>query len=82
MDFDGPDQQVRIVGTPIIDFVVSHNLVFGLLQFHHLAELVRLTSLAFADDLRRRLEQAENLAIGMGVAAPDARSGLLDDLPD
>src|SRR5271169_5829398 len=52
MGFDGSDQQVRIAGTLIVDFVVGHDLVFGLLQFHHLAELVRLAGLAFADDLR------------------------------
>jgi hypothetical protein len=50
MDFDGPDQQVRIAGTLLVDFVVGHDLVFGLLQFHHLAELVRLAGLAFADE--------------------------------
>jgi hypothetical protein len=30
MDFDGPDQQVRIAGTLMVDFVVGHDLVFGL----------------------------------------------------
>jgi hypothetical protein len=30
----------------------------------------------------RGLEQAENLAVGAGVAAQDARSGLLHHLPD
>src|SRR5215475_12651205 len=82
MGFDGSDQQVRIAGTPIVDFVVGHNLILGLLQFHHLAEFVWLAGLAFADDLRRGLEQAENLAVGARVAAQDARSGLLHNLPD
>ncbi len=27
MGFDGSDQQVRIAGTPIVDFVVGHNLI-------------------------------------------------------
>src|SRR5271168_1308864 len=27
MGFDGSDQQVRIAGTPIVDFVVGHNLL-------------------------------------------------------
>src|SRR5271170_7801592 len=77
MGFDGSDQQVRIAGTPIVDFVVGHNLIFGLLQFHHLAEFVWLAGFSFADDFRRGLEQAENLAVGARVAAQDARSGLL-----
>src|ERR1700687_2420600 len=46
MGFDGPDQQVRIAGTPIVDFVVGHNLVFGLPRLSHFAEFGRLASLA------------------------------------
>jgi hypothetical protein len=82
MGFDGSDQQVRIAGTSIVDFVVGHNLIFGLLQFHHLAEFVWLAGFSLADDFRRGLEQAENLAVGARVAAQDARSGLLHHLPD
>jgi hypothetical protein len=62
MDFDGGNQQVRIVGPLIKHFVVGHNLVFGLLQFHHLAELIGLAGLALANNFSRRLGQAENLA--------------------
>src|SRR5256885_1151360 len=29
--FDGRDQQIRIIGSPIVDFVVDHNMVFGFL---------------------------------------------------
>src|SRR6202162_5793004 len=66
----------------IIDLVVDHDLVLGLLQLHHLAELVRLAGLAFANDLRRWLEQAEDLALGVGVAAENTRSRLLHHLFD
>jgi hypothetical protein len=79
---DGRNQQVRIAWTPIIDFKVDHDLVLGLLQLHHLAELVRLAGLAFANDLRRWLEQAEDLAFGVCIAAEDARSRLLHHLLD
>jgi len=57
MGFDGADQQIRVAGPPIVDFVGGDDLVFGLLQFHHLAEFGRLAGLAFADDFRRWLEQ-------------------------
>src|SRR5258705_917484 len=53
MHLDGGYQQVRIARTPIIDLVVDHDLVLGLLQLHHLAELVPLAGLALANDLRR-----------------------------
>jgi len=43
----------------------------SLLQFHHLAEFVRLTGFSFADDFCRGLEQAENLAVGVRVAETD-----------
>src|SRR6267378_8272914 len=62
MRLDGGNQQVRIARTPIIDLIVDHDLVLGLLQLHNLAELVRLAGLAFANELRRWLEQAEDLA--------------------
>src|SRR5712671_7159948 len=51
-----------IAWTVIVDCVVGYDLVFGLLQFHHLAELVRLASLAFADHFRCRLEQARAMS--------------------
>jgi hypothetical protein len=41
--------------------VINDNLVFRLLQLHHLAELVRLAGFALANDFRRRLKQAEEL---------------------
>src|SRR6202167_1530639 len=82
MHLDGGYQQVRIARTPIIDLVVDHDLVLGLLQLHHLAELVRFAGLAFANDLRRWLEQAEYLAFGVCVAAEDTRSRLLHHLLD
>src|SRR4029434_5881261 len=45
-------------------------------------ELVRLAGLALANDLGRWLEQAEDLAFGMCVAAEDARPRLLHHLLD
>src|SRR6202166_1445839 len=66
----------------IIDLVVDHDLVLGLLQLHHLAELVRLAGLTFANDLRRWLEQAEEFAFGVCVTAEDTRSRLLHHLLD
>ena len=41
--------------------VVDHDLILGLLQLHHLAELVQLAGVAFANDLGRSLEQTEDL---------------------
>src|SRR6202162_6024206 len=66
----------------IIDLVIDHDLVLGLLQLHHLAELVRLAGLALANDLRRWLEHAEELAFGVRVAAEDTRPRLLHHLLD
>jgi hypothetical protein len=82
MRVDSGNQQVGIAGTPVVDLVINYDLVLGLLQLHHLAELVRLAGFALANDLGRRLEQAENLAFGMRVAAEDARSRLFHDLLD
>src|SRR5271166_2530643 len=67
MRLDRRDQQVGMVGTPVVHLVVDDDLVLGLLELDHLAELVGLGRLAFADDLRRRLEQAEKLAFGSGT---------------
>jgi hypothetical protein len=52
MRFNSGNQQIRIVGSPSVDLIIDHNLVFGFLQFDHLAELVGLCCFAFADDLR------------------------------
>src|ERR1700674_2070446 len=82
MGFDGVDQQIRVAGPPTVDFVGGDDLVFGLLQLHHLAEFGRLAGLAFADDFRRWLEQADDLAFAAGVAAEDAGPGLLHHLAD
>ncbi len=81
MDFDGRNQQVGIIGSLRIDFVVDHDLVFRFLQLHHLAELVGLARLALANDLRRGLEKAQKLAFSSRVAVEDARFGLSNDLP-
>jgi hypothetical protein len=62
--------------------VAGHDLVFRLLQFGHFAKLVGPGGLTLANDLRGRLEQAEQLAFRARLAAQDARPGLLHHLPD
>src|SRR5207253_1107181 len=66
----------------IVDAVVDHNLAFSLLDFHHLAEFVGLADLALADDFGRRLEQAEDLALGARITTEDPRAGLFHNLLD
>jgi hypothetical protein len=39
---------------------LDHNLIFGLLQLDHFAELVGLARLALANDFGRRFEHAED----------------------
>src|SRR5262245_51311719 len=82
MRLDCGDQQVRIMRPLSEDLVIGNDLVLGLLQLHHLAELVRLAGLALTNDLGRGLEQAEQLALAARVAAEQAYPGLLHDLPD
>src|SRR6266699_1303762 len=48
MSVDGADQQVRVIRSPSVDLVIGDDLVFSLLQFHHLAELVGLAGVALA----------------------------------
>src|ERR1700730_1334909 len=74
MRFDGCNQQVRIIRSPSVDFVIGDDLILRLLQLHHLAELIGLAGLAFANDFGRRLKQAEELAFTARVAAEDACS--------
>src|SRR6478672_9669128 len=82
MRLDRCDQQVRVIRPPIIDLVVGDDLIFRLLQLHHLAEFGRLAGLALADDFRLRLEQTHELAVAARVAAQDARAGLFHHLSD
>src|SRR5271166_830863 len=81
MRLDRRDEKVGVVGAAVIDFIVDNDLVLGLLQLDHLAELVGLGRLALANDLRRRLEQAEKLPFDMRVAAKEARPCLFHHLP-
>ena len=60
----GGHQKIGVVLPPRIDFVAGHDLVFGLLQFDHFAKLVGLGGLTLANDLRGRLEQAEEQTFG------------------
>src|SRR5262249_11785610 len=45
MPLDRGNEDVRIVGALRVNFVIDDDLVLGLLQLHHLAELVRLGGL-------------------------------------
>src|SRR6202158_306892 len=74
MCLDRGDQQVRIVRPLRIDLVIGNDLVLGLLELHHFAELVRLAGLALAADLGRWLEQTEELAFTARVAAEIGRA--------
>ena len=48
---DGWNQQIGIVWSPSVDFIVDDELVLGFLQLDHLAELIGLAKLAHANDL-------------------------------
>jgi hypothetical protein len=64
MRIDRGNQQVGVAGSLIVDFVSDDDLVLHLLQFDHFAEFGRLARLTFANDLGRRLEEADDLAFG------------------
>jgi hypothetical protein len=64
----------------VIDLVVGEDLLFGLLHLHQLAEFGGLASLALANDICLRFEQADDLVGRMCVALIDALPGLADDL--
>ena len=70
------NEQVGIAGALVVDLVVGHDLLLDFLDLDHLAELGGLASLALADDLRVGLEQADDLAGGVGIALVDALSSL------
>ena len=62
---DSGDEQIRVAGRLIVDFVGDDDLVLRLLQFDHLAEFGGLAGLTFTNDLGCGLEQADDLALGM-----------------
>src|SRR4029077_7506243 len=68
MRFDRAKQQVRVAGPPIVDFVGDDDLVLRLLQFDDFAEFGGLAGLAFPNNFSGRLEQADYLVLGVGVA--------------
>src|SRR5215471_19647231 len=82
MRLDSGDQQVRIIWPLRVNLVIDDDLVLRLLQFYHLAELVGLAGLAFANDFGRRFEQAKELAFASCVAVENARPGLFHHLSD
>ncbi len=80
MGLDCRNQQIGIAGPLVEDFIVD--LVFCLLQLDHLAELSGLGGLSLADNFRRRLEQADDLAFAPRLSAEDLRSRLPHHLLD
>src|SRR5260370_17163379 len=66
------NHQSSIIRAPLVDLVVHHELIFGLLDLHQLAKLGGLGSLALANRLGVRLEQAQDLVAIMLVATQDA----------
>src|SRR6516165_709229 len=73
----------RLIGhTGRADRVVGDELGLGFLDLHQLAELRRLDRLAFADRLRVRLEEAEELIRVVGIPSDDPRAGLGEHAPD
>ena len=68
MSLDGWDQEVDVVRPAGMDFVVDDDLILGLLELDQLAELGGLAGFALADHLGRRLEQADQLVLGMFFA--------------
>ena len=82
MRLDRRDQQVRVIRPPIIDLVVGDDLIFRLLQLHHLAEFGRLAGLALADDFRLRLEQAHELAVAAWIGRPYVTALTINRLPE
>lgn len=74
------NQQVLIMGPLIIDFVGNDDLVLGFLKLDHLPELGGLAGFAFANDFCVRLEDADQLAFGSGIAAEHACLALTNHL--
>jgi hypothetical protein len=52
--------------------LINHDLVFGLLYLHDLAELVWLARLTIADNLRWWFEYAEDFALGTRITFENA----------
>ena len=80
MGFDRRHQDVLVTGPLIVDLVGDDDLFLRLLQFDHFAEFGWLAGLAFPNAFGGELEQADDLAFGMGVAGKDASLGLADHL--
>jgi hypothetical protein len=74
--------QTRRASQPCLMRVDGSDQQVLLLELHHLAELIGLAGLALANDLGRKLKQAEQLAFTAGVAAKHACLGLFHYLLD
>jgi len=70
------NQQFGIVGTFGEHFIVRDDLVFGLLHFNQVAELVRLAGFPFANDFRVWLENTQDLIRILRDPLKDSRLGL------
>src|SRR5471030_3182375 len=62
-------QQGGVGRSLLAHFVMCNDLVLRLLHHDQLAELIGLVRLALANHLGVRLKDAEQLAVGLGVAA-------------
>jgi len=68
--FDRRRQQIGVAGALVEDFAVNDDLIFRFLDFDDLAELGRLTGLAFSNDFRVRLKHAEDFVFSRACCLP------------
>src|ERR1035441_8988566 len=79
---DSRNQQGRVAGSLLINFITSDDLILRFLDLHHLAELGGFARLALPDDFGARLEDADQFLGHVCIATEDPRTGLLHHLLD
>lgn len=79
MKLDGGDQQGR-VSSSFVDGDVTDDAALGLLDLHQHSEFRRAIELSLADDLRPRLEDADDLARRARLRTRHTGAGLSDHL--
>src|SRR5881296_438881 len=82
MSVQGGSPQGAVSLPALTHRVIGDELRLGLLDLHEPSELRRLGQLALADDVGVRLEQADDLAGIVRIAAEHAGSGLCQHVPD